>query len=109
MTKTKPQILTVKSTLLSDITVWRTRSLPLLDGGQGEHTLSPVPASHVVRFVPPDPNCHHPPTPPRPEGIFGSGHTIVSVGTPHVMPTSTVPPVIVDNGTSPDGNRLPLE
>ena len=109
MTKTKPQMLTVKSKLLSDITVWRTRSLPLLDGDQGEHTSSPVPASHVVRFVPPDPNGHHPPTPPLPKGYFRSGPTIVSVGTPYVMPTSTVPPVIVDHGTSPDGNRLPLE
>jgi hypothetical protein len=107
MTKTKPQILTVKSTL-SDITVWRTCSLPLLDGGQGEHTKSPVTASHFVRFDPPDPNSHHQTPPPLPEGQLRSGPPLASAVTPSVTSTTSVPPVIVDHGTSPDWNRLPL-
>ena len=37
-----PQILITKSTL-PDITAWRNRSLPLLDGGTGEHSISPMP------------------------------------------------------------------
>ena len=133
MIRNYPQILTTKSTL-PDITVWRNRSLPLLDGGTGEHSISPMPTFPLAPCADTKP-CGTTTWAMTAPLLAGTVHAAVmsatalppkninprivtSTVTPPevakqravmsaVMDPPTVPPVTVDHGTSPHGNRLP--
>ena len=110
MNASYPQILITKSTL-PDITAWRNRSLPLLDGGTGEHSISPMPTFPLAPCADTEPRriATSASTPHFTSTVKLPKPATQQVVTSTVMDPTTVPPVTVDHGTSPTGNRLPLK